>query len=217
MRKHDHEPVPGLPEDLPQGEAMLWRGGPDMVSFALHVLHARAIAIYFIVMGTWQSAVIIHDGGTIYEATMSAVWYVGLCAAVLAIVYGYAWLVSRTTIYTITNCRVVMRFGIALPMIVNLPLNRIESADLLHRSEDVADLSIATQRNGRPSYLLLWPHVRPWLIRRPEPSLRCVRDGAKAAKVLSSALAAESGQSDVRIERVGKASAPSGQLAAVAR
>ena len=34
----------------------------------------------------------------------------------LAILFGIAALVKRTTIYTITNKRVVMRFGIALPI-----------------------------------------------------------------------------------------------------
>ena len=50
----------------------------------------------------------------------------------------FAWASARTTVYTITNRRVVMRFGIALPMTLNLPftliaLGRGEAACGRHR------------------------------------------------------------------------------------
>ena len=219
MRKHEYEPFPGLPEALPRGETILWRGAPDMASFALHVLHTRAIAAYFLVIGAWQSVVIVHDGGTLAAAGMSALWYGGLFAAAMLLLYGYAWLVARSTIYTVTNKRVVFRFGMALPMIVNLPLNQIEAADMRSRSGDVSDIAITTRGKGRPPYVMMWPHVRPWKLRPPQPSLRCVRNGKLAAKAIAGALATQAEQTEIRITDVGEtaAPAPAGGLVAAAR
>ena len=48
------EPIPGLPEELPEGERILWRGGPDWKSLAMHVFHVRAVAIYFALILAWK-------------------------------------------------------------------------------------------------------------------------------------------------------------------
>jgi hypothetical protein len=33
----------------------------------------------------------------------------------------------------------------------------------------------------------LWPHARPWALRKPQPSLRCLRDVQQVAGLLQSA------------------------------
>ena len=35
IREHGYEPQPGLPEELPAGEKVLWRGKPDWLTLAV--------------------------------------------------------------------------------------------------------------------------------------------------------------------------------------
>jgi hypothetical protein len=42
----------------------------------------------------------------------------------------------------------------------------------------------------RMGWAHLWPHARPWALRKPQPSLRCLRDADKVAALLQSAWAA---------------------------
>ena len=49
----------------------------------------------------------------------------------LALAYAYAWLVARSSVYSITNRRVVLHIGLALPVTLNLPLAQVASADVL--------------------------------------------------------------------------------------
>jgi hypothetical protein len=37
------------------------------------------------------------------------------------------------------------------------------------------------------SYLVLWPHVRPWHMGRVEPALRAIPEAAQVARVLAEA------------------------------
>ena len=39
ITEYESEPIPGLPEQLPQGEKILWQGAPKWQSFAKHVFH----------------------------------------------------------------------------------------------------------------------------------------------------------------------------------
>ena len=70
---------------------------------------------------------------------------------------GYA----RTTVYTITSRRLALRFGVALPMVVNIPLTMVNSADMRRHADGSGDIVLSMHRQKRMSYILLWPHVRP--------------------------------------------------------
>jgi hypothetical protein len=103
---------------------------------------------------------------------------------------GFAALVGKTTVYTITNRRVVLRVGIALNKCINLPLHLIGSADIRSLGNDFGDISLLmTERHGL-GYLMLWPHARPFRFSKPEPMLRALKDSSSAAKILADACAA---------------------------
>lgn len=191
--EYEFEPIRGLPALLPPGERMLWQGGPDWRALALRVFHVRKIAIYFALLAAWRAAVTGYDGGSLEAAAMSVLW-MGLLAAVsLTILTSIAWLIGRTTVYTITNKRLVLRFGIALPMSVNLPFKRIESAAMKAHGDGTGEIPVTLTGGDRTSYLVMWPHVRPWRFSKPQPMLRAVPDAAKVAGILSEALAGAAG------------------------
>jgi hypothetical protein len=96
--------------------------------------------------------------------------------------------VARSTVYTITNRRVVMRIGVALPITYNIPFTVIESASLKEHADGTGNVSLHLRDGNNIAYLRLWPHARPWRFKQAEPTLREVPDASHVASVLADAL-----------------------------
>jgi hypothetical protein len=180
VTEYDGEPVPGLPGRLPPGEAILWQGVPDWRRLAISAYHVRKVALYFVAL-----VVLALVSGSKVGLGMTVL--AGLVA--VALLGLFAWLMARSTLYTITNRRVVMRFGVAVPMCVNLPMTAIETARLNARTDGSGDIALATVPDERAGYFLLWPNVRPWHFTRPEPMLRALADARAPAEILARAMA----------------------------
>jgi hypothetical protein len=211
-----------LPEPLPRGESVIWIGRPDWRRLALRAFHIRAVAIYFGLLALWRVASGIADGETAVAASMAALWVVvpgSMACGVLALL---AWLSAWTTRYIITSRRVIMQFGVALPMTLNIPFSVIESASLKAYRDGTGDIPLTTNGPDRVAYLLLWPHARPWRAARAEPMLRSIPDARHVAEILSCALAgtatvpAVAGQADERATAEAPLSAAAGPAAAAA-
>jgi hypothetical protein len=184
------EPVRGLPELLPKGERMLWQGGPAWRPLAASAYHARITALYFGVLLVWRLASGVAHGEAATSILASLLVFTGLATACVLLLVGLGYLAARTTVYTITSRRLVMRIGIALPMTLNLPFKVIASAAARINRDGTADIPLTLAPPNRLAFLILWPHCRPWSLRRPEPMLRAVPDGARVAEILSNALKA---------------------------
>lgn len=191
MSHHDDfafDPVKGLPEHLPHGETMLWQGSPRWQTLAINAFHIRKVAIYFACLSTAQSVFRFADGAAAGDALKPFIWYSILACLSIAILTGLAWLSARTTIYTITTKRVVMRIGMALPLTLNLPYSKIESADLRLFANGTGDLPLRLMKEDRIAWAVLWPHARPFRFSHPEPMLRAVPDAEHVGACLASAL-----------------------------
>ncbi|MGF1474586.1 MAG: photosynthetic complex putative assembly protein PuhB [Geminicoccaceae bacterium] len=189
MREHEIEPVPGLPERLPEGENILWQGRPSWTTLAVDAFHVRAAALYCAILIAWNAFLVIHDGGSIPRAANVVLWPTVLSVGGIWLLGLLAWLNARSTLYTITNRRIVMRFGVALPMTINLPFAQIAGAALKVRRDDVGDIPVTTTGPDRIAYLHLWPHVRPWHYRTPQPMLRAIPEASEVAAILGRAVA----------------------------
>ncbi|MGY6627283.1 MAG: photosynthetic complex putative assembly protein PuhB [Oceanicaulis sp.] len=213
------EPIPGLPDKLPEGERVLWSGGPDWKSLALHVFHVRAVAIYFAVLIAWEASSGLSAGVAAGEAVMTGFLQLLLAGAAIGLLSLFAWLIARSTVYTVTNERVVIRAGVALPKAVNIPFRVIGSASLKARANGNGDIPLQLTGPDRVAYLSLWPHVRPWRLNNAQPMLRGLPDAAGAAQVLAGALAEKAGQPAPRIavpaKKPGRQSMPDHAAAAV--
>lgn len=188
LRQHDHEPVPGLPETLPRDEKVLWQGRPDSRRIAVEVLKVRWIAGYFVVLIVW-AATGLADGKPLAGIVFSAGVLALLGAVVIGLVEAYAWAVSRTTLYTITNRRVVMRVGTGSSITLNLPFAKIASAAMMQNPGGTGDIAFVTAGPERIALYRLWPHSRPGEWKNPQPALRCIRDVAGVAKIVTQAMA----------------------------
>ena len=188
------EPLRGLPETLPQGETILWQGAPDWRALAVDVFHVRAVAIYGALLIVWRVLTILHDGGTLAAAGIAAAWLLLLPIGACAILGVLAYATAATTVYTITDRRVVMRIGIALTLTLNLPYRSIAAADFKPTVFRAGEIALSLSGSDRVSFLVLWPHARPWQVRKPQPMLRGVPDGHRVAMVLARALASAARQ-----------------------
>lgn len=196
--EHEFEAAPGLPEALPAGEKMLWQGGPDWRMLAREALHTRFIAAYFGVLIVWRGAGVLASGGSVGDVTLSMLWPLPVAAAALGLLLLIAWLMARTTVYTITDKRVVMRVGVVLSITFNLPLSQIEAAGLHAQANGRGDINLTLTETDRIAYLHLWPHVRPWRLKRTQPMLRCLPQAVSVAATLASALADSANQPAIR-------------------
>ena len=194
MNEHDYEPIPGLPAPLPPGETILWQGSPNWEVLARRALRVRMVGMYFVILIAWGISGNMSAGTPAIDTALSALRLSVLAVVALALLVLFAWLVARTTIYTITTRRVVMRFGIALPITIQIAFSMIDAAGLHVWSGDAGDIALALRPGQRIAYLVLWPHARPWKLTKAEPTLRSVPDAAAVAQILGRALAASASQ-----------------------
>ena len=185
--EHEFESAPGLPEPLPPGERVLWQGAPDWKMLARECFHVRKLAVYFALLVVWRLATLIGSGAPATEVLVGAAIAIGLAATALGLALLMAWMSARTTLYTITDRRVVMRVGIVLSVTFNLPFTKIESAGLHGLPGDHGDIALALSSENRIAYPHLWPHVRPWHVARTQPSLRAIAGAADVAQRLTAA------------------------------
>lgn len=190
MKEYDFEPIKGLPGSLPKGEKILWQGAPKWWSFATHIFHVRLVIAYFLLLMVWRIAEAFTSYQTLTQAVVSVLWLAPVAAVALGLLMLLAWAFATTTIYTITNRRIVMRYGVAIPMAINLPFRKIESASCKTHQDGTGDIPVVLNGNDRFAYLHLWPNARPWTLAKAQPMIRSVPNGAKVANILATALSA---------------------------
>lgn len=193
------ETRPGIPGPLPKGERILWQGKPSTWALARDAYGLRWVMIYFALVVLWRATVGGIDGG-MAGAMAFGLPYVGLAAGAFVVILGLAWAAARTTVYTITSARILMRVGAALPVTLNLPFRQIGAADLDLRGDGTGTLAFTTLGEAQLSYLVLWPHLRPWHARKTQPAFRCIPDAATVAQLVSQT--AEARISEPQITRV---------------
>ena len=187
--EHEFEPQHGLPERLPEGEQILWQGSPELRHMLTRVFHLRLLAVYFAVMLGIRASNVLPAASGVQDAVALMAGPVLLALLALGALAILARLVCSTTVYTLTNQRIVMRIGIVLTLSYNLPLRNIASADLKRIDSDHGDIALALTGEDRIAWFHLWPHARPFRLARPEPMLRAVPDAARVAQLLSNAWA----------------------------
>ncbi|WP_462321748.1 photosynthetic complex putative assembly protein PuhB [Halochromatium sp.] len=188
MSEFAFEPIHGLPENLPPGEALRWQGAPHWRVLARRAFYVRTVAIYFGLLILLRLALLITGGVSFQEAVLSILWLGTLALLAIAILTLLAWLYSRSTVYSITDRRVVIRFGVALPMAVNIPFKIIESAGLRTYPDGSGDIPLVLGDGQKVNYLIMWPNVRPWRFSNAQPMLRGIPEAAKVAEILAEAL-----------------------------
>jgi hypothetical protein len=196
MPEHDHEPLPGLPGMLPRGECILWSGRPDWRHLAGTAFFVNVLAIYFALLILARVTFDLLGGAPLGVALAGSINVAVLGVLALGLLTLLAWLNARVTRYTITDRRIVIRGGVAMSVSVNLPFERIVTASHRQRSGGFGDLPVQLDSETRPSWIILWPHVRPWRFASVQPMLRSVPNSAEVARLLADALVEFNGRGE---------------------
>ncbi|MGB3379424.1 MAG: photosynthetic complex putative assembly protein PuhB [Allopontixanthobacter sediminis] len=178
MSEYDHEPTRGLPEALPEDEHIIWQGKPEWKKLAATALHIRLAVLYFALIA--GVSLMRSDANTAAAMVVFAVVVTGFLVL-------FAYGVDRTTVYTLTNKRFVLRIGVALNKCINIPLSEIDTANLKTLPGGSGSIVLTLKGLPRMGYLMLWPHVRSLRIVRPQPMLRAIPDAARVARLLFNA------------------------------
>lgn len=210
LAEHEFEAEPGLPEPLPCGETLLWQGAPAWRPLAREALHLKLLAIYFGLLLAGRAASVLATGGSPARAAIAVAWLLPAALLALGLLALVAWLIARTTLYTVTNRRVVMRIGVVLTVTFNLPFSKVDGATLRRHADGSGDVALKIAAGDRIAWFHLWPHVRPWRVRQTEPMLRGLADAQQVAALLGEALArsAAGADTDADTQAATGASAP---------
>ncbi|MCL4127789.1 UNVERIFIED_CONTAM: hypothetical protein GTU68_038090 [Idotea baltica] len=198
------EPVRGLPEALPGGEHILWQGSPAPLRLARDALGLTWVAGYFAVLTIWRVGV-SSTFVPMDQALAHGVPFVVVGALCCLLIYGLATMQARSAVYTLTNKRVAMRIGAALTMTLNLPYTQIGNAGLDVKKSGHGSLAFELIGDTRFSYLMTWPHVRPWYMSKTQPAFRSIPDAKNVAEIFANA--AEARVFEPRVERANTANA----------
>ena len=180
------EPIEGLPELPPEGEHIIWQGRPNWWALTNESLNLKWVIGYFVVLAVWRFVTMIDrvSASEAFAASFPFIILGAICCALLMLI-GYVQ--ARSAVYTLTNRRVAMRIGAALTVTLNLPFTQINRADLALRKSGIGTIALDLKGDTKLSYLVCWPHVRPWMFRRPQPALRCIPEAQKIAGLLAEA------------------------------
>jgi hypothetical protein len=191
--EYEFEPQYGLPERLPQDERIVWQASPDTTTLAREAFHIRKLALYFAVLIVARAAPEVTAGNGLLAVVLSLKWLAPLSLLAMLSVWALAAMTSRTTVYTLTNKRLVMRLGIVLTVTFNIPLRKIVGADVREYARGFGDISVSLNKDDHIAWVHLWPSVRPWHLARPQPTVRCVAAGSLLANQLREVWSAQTG------------------------
>ena len=190
LSEHDEGAHPGaLPAALPEGEQLLWQGRPSARGLARQNFHVIGVGLYFLALLIWRTlSVAAEPGNGLAEGLSAASVLVMPFLAAEAVLLLLAWGYARSTIYTLTSARLAIRSGLAVPVTTTIAFELVEGAALKRHGKGLGDLCFTVRESERPSWAMLWPSVRPWRWRHPEPSFRCVPNGEAVASKIKAAL-----------------------------
>ena len=176
-----------LPAGIPPGERILWYGQPEAVSLWRRAYRADWVAAWFGAMTVWNFVSTASDAGAL-AGFVSAIRTLGSGAVALGILALLAYASARTTLYVITQRRIVIKTGIALTIFFNVPFSQIAAANVRVYGDGAGDVPVALTHDQRIPYIGLWPSARPFRFSKPEPTLRSIANARQIAETLGRAL-----------------------------
>ena len=182
---HEFEPTFGFPEALPASEKVLWQGSPCAWLIARRIFFLPHLFFYFLILSC-MALIVNSEVLSLRDLLVKFSFYMSLGIVAIFILLAISYLISSTTVYSITDKRVVMRIGIVLNLSLNIPFGRIETAACKTYPDKSGDISLNLVPDNKIAYLHLWPHCRPWFFSSPRPRLSCLKDIEVVASCLTS-------------------------------
>ncbi len=178
------------PLHLLPGETILWEGQPDWRGLARSVFHIGFVALYFALLIAANAAAGWVRGFPPGKLAAALVPLAGLAVGSVGILSLFCWMMARTTVYAITTRRVILRYGVAFPATLSLPLRVIWSVSVRVNKAGCGDILLVLRKGEHAGFFRLWPLVHLQRSIRAQPVLRAVPGAGLAACLLSRTLQA---------------------------
>ena len=109
-----------------------------------------------------------------------------LSSGILAsfILMALAGIQSQSSVYIITENRVIIKSGAALSFLISIPFKKIKAVNLQKRKGSLGTISFELSSGKRVPYISCWPSVRPWKLKNTEPAFSCIEDVDEVATIL---------------------------------
>ena len=158
---------------IPDGEEIYWHGQPDWRSLGYHAFGCKYLVLYFIISAFYAvSQIKMNFSFNAFFGQYVTFVISGVVAG--AILFLLAYVAARHTCYVITEKRVVIRTGIALVFLLNVPLKNIISIDKQSLWHGRGNLSFKSRSKKRIPYLSCWPSVKSGSLLEPIPIFRSI-------------------------------------------
>jgi hypothetical protein len=106
----------------------------------------------------------------------------GIFASIILI--GLAATQTYSTVYIITENRVIIKTGAALSFLISMPFKKIKEVNLQKRGASIGTISFELLSEKRVPYISCWPSVRPWKFKRTQPAFSCIGSVDEVATIL---------------------------------
>ena len=150
----------------------------------IKAFHVRKVAFYFVLLLAWQQISLMSDGLPWADRVVVLLQSLTLALIPLCLLGMAAWWSASTTLYSVTDQRVVMRIGIVLSLTLNLPYRQLRAADLKMTADGHGDIAFQLPEGDRIGWFHLWPHQRAWALRSPQPTLRCIPHAEQVGELI---------------------------------
>ena len=134
-----------LSENLPNGEQLIWQGQPERHALATRAMYLKYIAFYLVALIAARTGYLVVAGEPVATWSGMLIWQMLASAFVMLLIVGLAAVYSRTTRYSLTNERLIIKTGAAITIHINLPLQQIIGADLREYSDDTGDITLRSE------------------------------------------------------------------------
>jgi len=168
---------------IPNGESILWKGRPSLWGFSWNLFGLKWITLYLSMLSIVSVArFFASDFYTAFYVDFLPFFLSGIFASIILI--GLAATQTYSTVYIITENRVIIKTGAALSFLISMPFKKIKEVNLQKRGASIGTISFELLSEKRVPYISCWPSVRPWKFKRTQPAFSCIGSVDKVATIL---------------------------------
>ena len=168
---------------IPNGESILWKGRPSLWGFSWNLFGLKWITLYLSILSIVSVArFFASDFYTAFYVDFLPFFLSGIFASIILI--GLAATQTYSTVYIITENRVIIKTGAALSFLISMPFKKIKEVNLQKRGASIGTISFELLSERRVPYISCWPSVRPWKFKRTQPAFSCIGSVDEVATIL---------------------------------
>jgi len=168
---------------IPNGESILWKGRPSLWGFSWNLFGLKWITLYLSMLSIVSVArFFASDFYTAFYVDFLPFFLSGIFASIILI--GLAATQTYSTVYIITENRVIIKTGAERSFRISMAFKKIKEVNLQKRGASIGTISFELLSEKRVPYISCWPSVRPWKFKRTQPAFSCIGSVDEVATIL---------------------------------